>query len=191
MFFPQSPWHNFPFFPLLFSGSPSRLWDSRAVQAPACRRARALGRGKGGTIKKLDTGRRACRSGESPGLGSFPFPDHRGSSREPQWHQAPQTCPTTQPPGKREGGRARQERQNPAFDQPPSTTHYASKRKDQGTCFLTENKKNMSSKTFSCENNPFRGQLAFWLRPHGRLRFLPTFFLPPKKLVKYGRRPIV
>lgn len=115
---------------------------------------------EGGTIKKLDTGRRACRSSESPGLGSFPSPDHRGSSREPQCHQPPETRPTTQPPGKREGGRARQERQNPAFDQPPSTTHYASKRKDQATCFLTENKKNISSKTFRCENNPFRGQPA-------------------------------
>ncbi|XP_050834094.1 translation initiation factor IF-2-like [Serinus canaria] len=94
-------------------GVPSRA-NPRLPESPCTRK------GEGGTIKKLDTGRQACRSGESPGLGSFPSPDHRGSSREPQRHQPPQTCPTTQPPGKREGGRARQERQNPAFDQPPS-----------------------------------------------------------------------
>lgn len=148
--------HSLPYYfpvPRLDLGLPSRA-NPRLPESPCTRK------GEGGTIKKLDTGRRACRSSESPGLGSFPSPDHRGSSREPQCHQPPETRPTTQPPGKRKGGRARQERQNPAFDQPPSTTHYASKRKDQATCFLTENKKNISSKTFSCENNPFRGQPA-------------------------------
>lgn len=115
------------------------------------------GRGNNKKVGHRKTGLQVWRE---PGLGSFPSPGHGGSSREPQCHQPPKTRPTTQPPGKREGGRARQERQNPAFDQPPSTTHYASKRKDQATCLLTENKKNISSKTFSCENNPLRGQPA-------------------------------
>ncbi|XP_057887392.1 basic salivary proline-rich protein 4-like [Melospiza georgiana] len=100
--------------------------NPRLPESPSTRK------GEGGTIKKLDTGRQACSSAESPGLGSFPCPDPRGSRREPQRQRPPRTCATTQPPGRREGGRARQERQNPAFDQPPSTTHYASKRKDQG-----------------------------------------------------------
>lgn len=57
MFFPQSPWHNFPFFPLLFSGSQSRLSDSRSVKTPGCRESQCTrkGGGGGGTIKKLNS----------------------------------------------------------------------------------------------------------------------------------------
>lgn len=114
---------------------------------------------EGGTIKKLDTGRQACRSGRAPA--SVPSsPGSPGQQPGAPAPPAPSNLCHDPAPRRREGGRARQERQNPAFDQPPSTTHYASKRKDQATCLLTENKKNISSKTFSCENNPFRGQPA-------------------------------
>lgn len=115
------------------------------------------GRGNNKKVGHRKTGLQVWRE---PRPRLLPLPGSPGQQPGSQRHQPPQTCATTQPPGRREGGRARQERQNPAFDQPPSTTHYASKRKDQATCFLTENKKNISSKTFSCENNPFRGQPA-------------------------------
>lgn len=55
-FSPQSPWHNFPFFPLLFSGSQSRLSDSRSVKTPGCRESQCTRKGgEGGTIKKLNS----------------------------------------------------------------------------------------------------------------------------------------
>lgn len=123
----------------------------------------ALGRGGKGNNKKVEQQEdRPTGLAKAPVSAAFPAPHNRSGDQEAGDASSTGTsnfCPSAAPPAPREGGRAGQERQNPAFDQPPSATHYAREREDQATCFLTESNKNIGSKTLTAKTTPLVGSL--------------------------------
>lgn len=175
--------HSFPYyFPVhsLDFRTPV-LWKPLAVE-----KASALGRGGRGNNKKVEQQEDGPTGlAKAPVSVCFPAPENQSSYQEAAGvgtNGTSKLLALPSPPGKGEGGRARQERQNPAFDQPPSTTHYASKREDQATCFLTESNKNISSKTLTAKTTPLVGSRHCNSDLTGAsILFPPSSSLPPPK----------